>query len=130
MSRSGYTEECYSEWDLIRWRGAVRSAIRGRRGQAFLLEMLWSLDEMPARRLIEGALMEGGEICALGAVAAHRGTDVSGVDPEDRETVAATFGIALAMAAEIMYENDKLSGETPEQRWYRMRRWVEAKIVE
>ena len=34
MSRSGYTDEC-DGWELVRWRGAVNSAIRGKRGQAF-----------------------------------------------------------------------------------------------
>ena len=31
MSRSGY-EDGLEMWDLIRWRGAVASAIRGKRG--------------------------------------------------------------------------------------------------
>jgi hypothetical protein len=46
MSRSGYSDD-HSEWDLIRWRGAVASAIRGKRGQAFLRELLVALDAMP-----------------------------------------------------------------------------------
>ena len=29
MSRSGYTDEC-DGWELVRWRGAVNSAIRGK----------------------------------------------------------------------------------------------------
>lgn len=33
MSRSGYSEDL-DMWDLIRWRGAVKSALRGKRGQA------------------------------------------------------------------------------------------------
>jgi hypothetical protein len=37
MSRSGYSDDL-ENWSLIRWRGAVASAIRGRRGQAFLRE--------------------------------------------------------------------------------------------
>jgi len=29
MSRSGYTDSCdMDQWDLIRWRGAVASAVR------------------------------------------------------------------------------------------------------
>lgn len=42
MSRSGYSEEL-DQWDLIRWRGQVASAIRGKRGQAFLRAMLAAL---------------------------------------------------------------------------------------
>ena len=38
MSRSGYSDDL-DNWDLIRWRGQVSSAIRGKRGQGFLREL-------------------------------------------------------------------------------------------
>jgi len=47
MSRSGYSDDCDDQWSLICWRGAVKSAIRGKRGQAFLKEMLAALDALP-----------------------------------------------------------------------------------
>jgi len=50
------------------------------------------------------------------------------VDPYDRVTVASIFGIAEAMAAEIMFVNDDWH-ETPEQRWQRMREWVAEQIA-
>lgn len=132
MSRSGYSDGCDSEWALICWRGAVNSAMRGRRGQAFLKEMLAALDSLPEKRLIEGDLEAHGEVCAIGSVGLRRGIDMSKLDPYDRETVAGTFGIAPAMAAEIMYENDEAAGywstETPEHRWQRVRNWVVAQI--
>ena len=42
MSRSGYTDDYDDgyEWANIRWRGAVKSAIRGKRGQATLKAIL------------------------------------------------------------------------------------------
>lgn len=125
MSRSGYSDD-YEQWSLIRWRGAVASAIRGTRGQAFLREMIEALDAMPEKRLIQEELVHEGEVCAMGAVALKRGLDVSNVDPEEREEVAKLFGIAEAMAAEISYENDEgdWRDETPEKRWERMRRWA------
>lgn len=53
MSRSGYSEDWDGEnWTFIRWRGAVKSALRGKRGQAFLREALAALDAMPEKRLI------------------------------------------------------------------------------
>lgn len=61
MSRSGYTEDCDDNWQLIRWRGAVASAIRGKRGQAFLRELLAALDAMPEKRLIADALVFDGQ---------------------------------------------------------------------
>ena len=106
MSRSGYMDG--GQWDTIRWRGAVTSAIRGRRGQALLRELAAALDAMPEKRLIAEEIMgEDGSCCALGAVAKRRGIDVDGLDPEDSETVAVTFGIAKALACEIVYINDE-----------------------
>lgn len=129
MSRSGYSDDCWG-WDFIMWRGAVASAIRGNRGQAFLKEMRAALDAMQAKRLISHELSKGGEVCAIGAVGAARGLDMSGLDPEEIEGVAAKFGIAPAMAREIVCENDEVMWkETPEARYIRMRRWVEANIT-
>lgn len=133
MSRSGYSEDFCgggSEWSLIRWRGAVNSAIKGKRGQAFLREMLTALDAMPEKRLVDGVLEESGQVCALGAVGKARGLDMSNLDPHDRETVAGTFGIADALGAEIMYENDEAGfwEETPEARFVRIRAWVVLQI--
>lgn len=134
MSRSGYSDDYDNEWSLIRWRGAVKSAIRGRRGQAFLKEMLLALDAMPNKRLIEGDLETDGEVCSLGSVGVKRGIDMSKIDIYDRSAVANTFGISQALAAEIMYVNDEEVGywskEKSEARWQRVREWVVRKINE
>lgn len=61
MSRSGYVDDMCDQWALIRYRGAVSSAIRGKRGQAFLREMLAALDAMPEKRLISGVLVFDGQ---------------------------------------------------------------------
>ena len=143
MSRSGYTDD----WDLADnrlylYRGAVESALRGRRGQAFLREMLAALDALPEKRLIQNMLVEDGAVCALGAVGRARGLDMKPFAPVDDDdydndddmgdAMAGLFGIARSMAAEIMYENDEgtWAQETPEQRFARMRRWVERQIIE
>lgn len=133
MSRSGYVEsDDIDQWAHIRWRGAVKSAIRGKRGQALLKEMAAALDAMPIKRLIASELVtETGEVCALGAVAKARGMDVSDIDPEYRELVAQKFNIANSLAAEIAYENDDEFGyfnEDPEKRWQRVRKWVEENL--
>lgn len=133
MSRSGYSDDCENNWSMICWRGAVNSAIKGKRGQALLKEMATVLDAMPIKRLIFGEfLTKDGEVCALGAVAKARSLDVSDVDPNERELVAKKFNIAEALAAEIMYENDDDFGycnEEPEKRWKRVRSWVEENLV-
>lgn len=106
MSRSGYSDDC-DGWALIRWRGAVESAIRGARGQALLRETLAALDSMPVKELIAHELVQEGDFCTLGVVGQKRGIDLTKLDPEDRDSVAAAFGIAPALAAEIVYENDE-----------------------
>ena len=130
MSRSGYSDDFADDnWAFIRWRGAVNSAIKGKRGQSFLREMATVLDSMPVKRLIASEFVaKDGEVCALGAVAKARALDVSNVDPQDRELVANKFSIAGALAAEIMYKNDNdfsYWDEEPEHRWRRVREWVE-----
>lgn len=106
MSRSGYSDDC-DGWALIRWRGAVQAAIRGRRGQAMLRELVQALDALPEKRLARDALStDDGEYCTLGALGRARGLDLAAIDPDDREAVASAFGVAEAMAAEIMFLND------------------------
>lgn len=146
MSRAGYSSDgdIGDEWSLIMYRGAVASALRGRRGQAFLREMRAALDEMPQKRLVKEVMVEASIVvavdgcdpapivnaCALGVVAMHHNIDVSTVDPYDHDNIHAPFNIANALAREIMFENDESwpFPKTPEERWRKMRWWVEANI--
>lgn len=145
MSRSGYSDECEN---LGLWRGAVERAMTGYRGQHFLRKLRNALDAMPVKRLIIGEIVNSEGVCALGAVDPN-----TAVDPKDRDAVGQHFGIAPAMAAEIVYMNDeRFDGEyvaaegpsrstyygrpssvwrpfTPEERWVRMRGWVDEQIV-
>ncbi len=129
MSRSGYSDDC-ENWSLICWRGAVNSAIKGKRGQAFFLELREAMDAMPEKRLVAEVLEADGQFCTIGVLGEKRGINMEALDPEDREEVAAAFGIAPALAAEIVFMNDEGSwdSETPEQRWQRMRKWVDEQI--
>lgn len=145
MSRSGYIDDydCDSEWQMIRWRGAVSSAIKGKRGQSFLLEMLAAMDALPIKRLVANeletadlitcshwGLHEAESVCAIGSVGKRRGIDMSKIDPDDYATVAGKFGIATAMAQEIVWVNDDEGPrrETPEQRFERVRRWIVSQL--
>ena len=136
MSRHGYTDDFGDDDPLAlgRWRGRVASAIRGKRGQAFLREMRDALDAMPEKRLIARELVEGEGCCAMGAVAIARGMDVSDLDPEEPHCVAERFGIAEVLAAEIAYENDEHWSRRDDEdaeanRWRYMRNWVERQIT-
>ena len=123
MSRSGYSDDCEN---IQLWRAAVERAIHGARGQHFMRKLLAALDAMPAKGLITDEIVDQrGDVCVLGAVDRN-----PKIDPDDRYAVSKHFGIAPAMAAEIVYMNDEwCARETPEQRWERMRHWVVEQIV-
>lgn len=149
MSRSGYSEDgwdCESNWPMICWRGAVTAATNGKRGQELLKELLAALDAMPLKRLASGSFAtHKGEFCTLGVLGAKRGMNMSNLNKVVEECdgsygdgvareAAKEFGIARALAGEIMYYNDEgcaFSGdETPENRWRRMRAWIAKQIKE
>ena len=135
MSRSGYIDDMDDYMALGRWRGMVSSAIRGKRGQKMLKDMLAALDAMPDKALIIGDLeTPEGDVCALGALGKARGIDMANIDPEDPPQVAAAFDIAEPLAQEVVYMNDEYFDYvyeqnqrrevTPEERWTKMREWV------
>jgi hypothetical protein len=130
MSRSGYVDEL-DNWQMIKWRGQVASAIRGRRGQKLLTDLLAALDAMPEKFLVAGELeTKDGDVCALGALGKARGLDMQqNLDPGEPEEVAAAFDIAPQLAQEIVFMNDEhLNYVGGEQRWERMRAWVASLI--
>lgn len=131
MSRSGYTNDSDDTLEVGRWRAQVRSATRGKRGQAFLRELAAAMDAMPEKALIAGDLVDTyGDCCTMGVVCKARGLNVDDVDAHDPEEVGDLLGVAKQLAAEIAYENDEHARlETCEQRWVRMRAWVESQIV-
>lgn len=134
MSRHHYVEvgDC-DDQALGLWRGAVRRALRGRRGQAFLREMVAALDAMPDKRLIPSALIdEEGEVCAMGCVLKARGLKADELpDAECPEDVADLTNLAESMVREIAYENDEggRDREPPEDRWVRMRAWAARQLI-
>lgn len=117
------------------------SSLRGRKGRAFLEELLAALDALPEPRLIEGRFASSeDQVCALGAVARARGLDVSSLefDPntadaeeceaECAEGAAVLFGISRALAAEVMYVNDESWDSTPDKRFQLVRGWAEREL--
>lgn len=144
MSRHGFID-CF-DYDedtnlaIGRWQGRVASAIRGKRGQAFLRDMVAALDAMQVKEL-HPHNVSGSCVCAMGAVGAYRGVDLSKAQDElddecgDHEWATEYTGgmldIAAALAREIAYENDEgaWSGETPAQRWARMRVWASRRVA-
>lgn len=144
MSRSGYVEDCgdydESQWQLIMYRGAVASAIRGQRGQQILIDLVRALDAMPERRLARRTFNTECGACALGAVAQQRGVDLSDLEPPKERVMrgeevdqvntvelAKRLDIAESMAKEVMWENDDNFDDSPlgqYDRWSHMRTWA------
>lgn len=125
MSRSGYTEDD-DNWSYIMWRGAVKKAIHGARGQKFLRELIACLDAMPKKELIANNLVSDGGYCALGVVGLSRGLPMTEIDPEDPQSVSEAFDIAGALAKEVVFVNDEAGyfNELPSTRWKRVRQWA------
>lgn len=140
MSRHGMSEcdgfdsrEDY--WAYIRYRGAVNSAIRGKRGQAFLRELVASLDALPEKKLIEGELQNAnGEVCAIGSVGRARGIDMSSLDVYDSQAIAEVFGISEKLVREIEFINDDCvyarKDEKDVKRWEKVRDWAESELID
>jgi hypothetical protein len=141
MSRHGYTDEGDLEhWGMVKWRDIVNSATRGSRGQAFFRSLRDALDAMPEKELDAGEIIgPHGACCALGALLRQREVpylgQLVGADEcvlEDwNEHIADDLDVHVALVQEVAAENDWGDyGETPSQRWDRMRAWVERQIVE
>ena len=130
MSRVDYSYDL-DNWSHIRWRGAVNSATKGRRGQVFFKALLQALDAMTEKTLISSELESDGQFCALGVLGNAKNIDISKIDPTDSVRISNEFDIAEALAMEVAFMNDDggYAAEKPEDRWLRIRWWVGAQIV-
>lgn len=136
-ARHGYIDDNDDVLQLGRWRGMVKSATRGKRGQRMLADLRDALDAMPEKRLVEGALQtKEGDLCAIGCVLAAKGKDYTAHEDDDEydlrelnESIAHELNVAECLVQEVEWHNDECGyNETPEQRWTRMRAWVEKQI--
>lgn len=127
------------------WRGAVKKAIEGRRGQAALRELLAALLALPEHRLAFDSLYDGRDSCAIGVLALSRAQDAEERDEvilqllgEDGGDIVAMsqfafeeLGLTYTLAWEIIEANDSDEGHlTPEERWREVVGWVRARIYE
>jgi hypothetical protein len=134
MSRHGYDDDNDGEaWGYIRWRGQVASAVRGKRGQKLLVDLLNALDAMPVKRLVAGELQNGSDVCAIGCVGLARGLPIAEIDPYDTNRLAQELNAAQPLIQEIEYMNDdglrRVGINSPEDRWRAVREWVASKIT-
>ena len=121
--------------------GAMRSAIRGRRGQQLLRDLIAGLDALPVPELAAGALEdpETGCVCALGAVRLQRGAEAVALrfDPTDPDIdwrdLAKPFDISETLAHAVISENEYGSKRNDEQsrrrRWQSVRAWAVGNLL-
>jgi hypothetical protein len=134
----------YSDCDGYDWEpwmegqaaGALRSAIRGCRGQQLLRDLIAGLDALPKPELAAGALEdpETGCVCALGAVRLQRGAEAVPLrfDPTDEDVdwreLAEPFDISETLAEAVVSQNDYNTVGNDEQsrriRWQSVRAWA------
>lgn len=123
------------------WQANCNRSIKGKQGQAALRELEAALLALPEKRLISGELQDAdGEVCAIGAVAKHRGITPES-DPEEMEEVGIELGFPRMVAWKIVALNDleiddhyvqgKLVPYTPEERYglvlRQVQKWLTAK---
>jgi hypothetical protein len=139
-----WTGESDDPLDWGRYAAALRSAIRGQRGQRLLRDLVAGLDSLPEPELSSGALADPktGCVCALGAVALQRGYSLDQLleeDPDDcfPEEIArrTDFDISTTLANEIMQINDDVftTSNLPEdrqRRWRLVREWALSRLKE
>ncbi len=133
MSRSGYTDDYDDDGTINLYRGNIRRATNGKRGQRFFRDLVAALDALPEKRLIRGDLeTEEGSVCALGALRKAKGVALEPLIESDWDELGNAFDVAPMLTREVMYENDDSFGahnETPEKRWLRMREWAAVNIT-
>lgn len=116
--------------------GALRSAIRGKRGQRFLRDLIAALDALPSKELSAGALEDEqtGCCCAFGAVRRWRGAAAVPLwfDPMEEDLspshLAEPFNVSETLAWAVVAANEScFSGNAePERRrrWEEVKRWA------
>jgi hypothetical protein len=116
--------------------GWLRSAIKGKRGQQFLRDLVAALDALPIPELSSGALedSETGCCCAFGAVRRFRGPDNVQLcfHPEEEDLppsyLAEPFGVSETLAWAVVQANEEMfQGNTEpdrRRRWEVVRSWA------
>lgn len=135
------------------WEEALRRAMNGKRGQQVLRDLETALLALPEKKLIEGGLSDGSNVCAVGAYVVQKRVDGG----EDRQEVldklkaacwsehwdkfegfesematidyARAAGMQLTIACTIAGQNDDYYALSDEERYERILAWVHRRII-
>lgn len=130
--RIGYSEEEDYPGQFGLWQANCQRSLKGRAGQTALRELEAALLALPDKRLIAGKMIDSdGEVCAIGALAKHKGRDlvaetraqlaeigidrdVDEIDGDDEmEEIGVELGMPRLVAWKVVELNDiQLEGRT------------------
>jgi hypothetical protein len=137
--RINYSEEEDYPGQFGLWQGNCDRSLHGKNGQESLRQLEAALLALPSKRLIEGELDNGEDVCAIGALVRHKHL-VLRADPEEMVEVGVECGIPHLVAWKIVEVNDvefdrkwevnKVSTYTPEERYIGVLNWVRKQIKE
>jgi hypothetical protein len=121
--------------------GALRSAVRGKRGQRFIRDLVQALDALPSPELAAGALEDEDTecCCAFGAVRRFRGSDAVPLwfDPMEEDLtpdhLAEPFNVSETLAwAVVQVNEDGMTGNdvsTRRHRWNVVKDWAIRQLI-
>lgn len=156
--RIGYSEDEEYPGQFNLWQANCYRSLQGKAGQAALRELEAALIALPTKRLIAGKLVEHGDVCAIGALALHKGATEEGLEQHDEEYmegVGMEYGLPKLVAWKVVEANDIDNEEyslyapgpnanhfygyvpgyslrvevTPEQRYDSMLKWVRSMLA-
>lgn len=114
--RISYSDEEDIPGQFALWQANCRRSLQGKKGQVALRELEAALLALPDKRLIANHLKDAdGEVCALGALAKHKGHDIPPPLKDewgyyDDDTEIEEFGVSLGMprlvAWKVVEKND------------------------
>lgn len=107
--RIGYSEEEQFDGQFNLWQANCYRSLHGKKGQAALRELEAALIALPTKRLIAGKLVEQGDVCAIGALALHKGATEEVLehhDDEYMEGVGMEYGLPKLVAWKVVEAND------------------------
>lgn len=151
MSRTSYSDDEYFPGQFALWRANVNRSLAGARGQAALRDLEAALLALPEKRLIADDVAKGGEVCAVGALVAHRKVSLGqaredvlkelGGEPRDEEwedgdeegeteAIGVEAGIPRLVAWRLVELNDMdLECASPEQRYEKVLAWTRRRLT-
>lgn len=115
--RIGYSEDEDFAGQFELWQANCRRSLQGKKGQAALRELEAALLALPDKRLIEGEMIDkDGDVCAIGALAKHKGRDLLAEphvgDPDEfggdgeMEEIGVELGMPRLVAWKVVCKND------------------------